>query len=722
MSVTVTPGSASVVLGASQAFVATVTNSSNTSVTWSVNGVAGGTTASGTISAAGVFTAPADLPASTAAQITATSVADTSRSATVTATIASDLVIAVTPGIAGVLLGAAQSFYATVSSSGHPDTSVRWSISGAACPSACGTLDASGNYMAPPILPNPASVTITAHSVADPSKQTSAGVTINSSFSLQLSAPGVVGPEGSAVVAATLTPVPGSNPSTVLQWSLAGSGCSGASCGVLTVVTTQPIGGGAVSTATYTAPPTPPNPNVVTIAVIPQADPSKKAQAAVMIQPGVGVSLLPAVATLAGLHRVTLTAQVFGSSNTAVTWSVNGIANGNGSVGQICVVANNPCQPLPSGNNLQVDYQAPGAISTPNPVTVQVASVADSTRNATALITVLNHVLVTVLPSSVTLAPLAVQAFAATVLGASNQNVVWQVQGTACSTAGPCGSIDANGIYTAPGAAPSPNSVQIVAISADDTLQSGTANVTIATGASILALHPASVYAGAANGFTLRVDGGNFAASSPGPGSVLLIGGTARTTTCTSVSECTAPVTPADVAAVGSVAVQIRNPDATTSNSVSLVVAAQNIADEVISLTSAAPIAASKDIVVVEPTTAGISVPGDDLDLTVGALGAFSVANNSCSLAGNPVVLQRPASGVATTDICAFSPGGLDTSMAYTVTGPGDVTVIAKQPLGLGIIHLTLQVSATALPGTRTLFIQNTNFDKTAASGALEVQ
>jgi hypothetical protein len=173
---------------------------------------------------------------------------------------------------------------------------------------------------------------------------------------------------------------------------------------------------------------------------------------------------------------------------------------------------------------------------------------------------------------------------------------------------------------------------------------------------------------------------------------------------------------------VGSVAVQIRNPDATTSNSVSLVVAAQNTADEVISLTSAAPIAASKDIVVVEPTTAGISVPGDDLDLSVGALGPFSVANNSCFLAGNPAVLLRPVSGVATADICAFSPGGLDTSMAYTVTGPGDVTVIAKQPLGLGIIHLTLQISATALPGARTLFIQNTNFDKAAASGTLEVQ
>ena len=68
------------------------------------------------------------------------------------------------------------------------------------------------------------------------------------------------------------------------------------------------------------------------------------------------------------------------------------------------------------------------------------------------------------------------------------------------------------------------------------------------------------------------------------------------------------------------------------------------------------------------------------------------------------------------------SAGGLDTSMLYTVTGPGDLTVIAKQPAGLGIIHLTLQISAAAILGARTLFIQNTNLDKTAASGALEVQ
>jgi hypothetical protein len=260
-----------------------------------------------------------------------------------------------------------------------------------------------------------------------------------------------------------------------------------------------------------------------------------------------------------------------------------------------------------------------------------------------------------------------------------------------------------------------------VAISSDDPSQSGIANVTISTGANILALHPSSVYAGAAQGFTLRVDGSGFAASSPGPGSAMLIGGTARITTCTSALECTAPVTAADVAAAGSVSIQIQNPSGTKSNAVALIVAAPNLSDEVIALSSSAPAATGKDIVVVDPTTAGVSVPGNDLDLNVAALGQFITSSNSCTLGGSAIPLQRPASGTSTADICIFSQSGLDTSMTYTVSGSGDVAVIAKQPAGLGIIHLTLQIPANAAPGARTLFLQNTNLDKTAASGVLEV-
>jgi hypothetical protein len=65
---------------------------------------------------------------------------------------------------------------------------------------------------------------------------------------------------------------------------------------------------------------------------------------------------------------------------------------------------------------------------------------------------------------------------------------------------------------------------------------------------------------------------------------------------------------------------------------------------------------------------------------------------------------------------------GLEAGMDYTVSGPADVAVIGKQPVGLGIIHLTLQISSSAARGPRTLFIENSNKDKAAATGALEVK
>jgi len=655
-------------------------------------------------------------------QITATSHADSTKSGAVTLAITSDITLNLTPNPASVELGATQTFQTAVTSSGHPDTSRRWSLSGPACTSGCGTVDASGKYTAPQILPSPASVTLTAQSVADPSKQVSVVASITSSFSLQLSAPSSVPVGGTATIVATLTPIPGSNPSPALSWALSGPGCSGNSCGTLTVVTTQSTSANSVAdSAKYTAPATAPSPNTVTVTVTSQADPSKKAQATLAIQPGVSVNVSPSTATLAANHRVTLSAQVNGTTNTSVIWSVNGIAGGNTTFGQICSVGSNPCQTMTSATTLQVEFLAPGAIPSPNPVSASAVSAADSTKSASAQITVINHVLVSVQPGSVTLAALAVQGFTASVLGTSNQNVVWQVQGAACSTAGVCGTITPSGTYTAPSAAPSPDAIQVVAISSDDTSQSGVANVTISAGANILALHPSSVYAGAAQGFTLRVDGSGFAASSPGPGSAMLIGGTARLTTCSSALECTAPVTAGDVAMSGNVSIQIQNPNGTKSNAVALIIAAPNLSDDVIGLSSSAPAATGKDIVVVDPTTAGVSIPGNDLDLNVAALGQFVTASNMCTLGGNAIPLQRPASGTSTADICIFSQSGFDTSMTYTVSGPGDVAVIAKQPAGLGIIHLTLQIPANAATGARTLFIQNTNLDKTAASGVLEV-
>jgi DNA-binding beta-propeller fold protein YncE len=59
-------------------FIACVTGSQNTGVTWSVNGTAGGTTATGTISGSGLFTAP--NTAESGVTITATAAADSNES------------------------------------------------------------------------------------------------------------------------------------------------------------------------------------------------------------------------------------------------------------------------------------------------------------------------------------------------------------------------------------------------------------------------------------------------------------------------------------------------------------------------------------------------------------------------------------------------------------------------------------------------------------------
>src|SRR5256714_9053540 len=235
--ITLTPPAAEAVLGNTLTFVATVTNSNDTNVSWSVNGVRGGNATIGTISAVGVYPAPADLPSPATAQITATSHADASKFASASLTIVSDIAISLSPTTTTVELGAAQIFQPSITSSGHPDTAVRWSVSGAGCATSCGSVDASGRFTAPQILPSPATLTVTAQSLADPSRHASGAVAITSNFSLALSAPGNITTGGTATIAAMLTPVAGSNPTSGVSWTVAGAASRGAACGAVPAVT-----------------------------------------------------------------------------------------------------------------------------------------------------------------------------------------------------------------------------------------------------------------------------------------------------------------------------------------------------------------------------------------------------------------------------------------------------------------------------------------------------
>ncbi len=80
--VTVTiSGAAQTRLGQQTQFTAAVANTTSQAVTWQVNGVTGGASATGTISAAGLYTAPSALPSGNAVTIGATAQASSSAAA-----------------------------------------------------------------------------------------------------------------------------------------------------------------------------------------------------------------------------------------------------------------------------------------------------------------------------------------------------------------------------------------------------------------------------------------------------------------------------------------------------------------------------------------------------------------------------------------------------------------------------------------------------------------
>src|SRR5437764_13338825 len=87
VSVTISPILATVAAGGTQQFSAVVQNTSNTAVTWQVNGVTGGNATVGTISSSGLYTAPGVVPNPATVTVTAVSQADATKSAAAQVTI-----------------------------------------------------------------------------------------------------------------------------------------------------------------------------------------------------------------------------------------------------------------------------------------------------------------------------------------------------------------------------------------------------------------------------------------------------------------------------------------------------------------------------------------------------------------------------------------------------------------------------------------------------------
>jgi len=94
VSVTISPSLVTMATLATQPFTATVTGSSNTAVTWQVNGVSGGTSTNGVVSTTvlgtaneAIYLGPSTVPSPASVSVTAISQADPTKSATATVTI-----------------------------------------------------------------------------------------------------------------------------------------------------------------------------------------------------------------------------------------------------------------------------------------------------------------------------------------------------------------------------------------------------------------------------------------------------------------------------------------------------------------------------------------------------------------------------------------------------------------------------------------------------------
>ena len=94
----------------------------------------------------------------------------------------------------------------------------------------------------------------------------------------------------------------------------------------------------------------------------------------------VSVSISPSLATMATLATQSFTATVSGSSNTAVTWQVNGISGGNSTAGLVSTTV--------LGTTNEAIFLAPSTVPSPASVSVTAVSQADPTKSATATVTI----------------------------------------------------------------------------------------------------------------------------------------------------------------------------------------------------------------------------------------------------------------------------------------------------------------------------------------------
>ncbi|MGD0324240.1 MAG: hypothetical protein ABSD45_10945 [Terriglobia bacterium] len=470
-----TPTSAQIVpVNGTLAITAAVANTTNTAVTWTVNGVTNGNSAYGTISGSGLtvtYNAPPTVPGTATFNITATSQADSTKSASVSVTISAGVAVSMTTPTGPQNLVVSSTLGFTASVTGTSNTGVTWTVNGITNGNATyGTITGTGltvTYTAPAAMPSPATFNVTATSVADTTKSASVSVTILPPVAVSIVTPTNLTQNIAVNGTLAITAAVANTSNTAVTWTVNGITNGNATYGTIS---------GTGLTVTYTAPAAVPSPATFNVSATSVADNTKSASVSVTILPGVVVSITTPTGaqSLAVNATLGITASVTGTANTGVTWTVNGVTNGNATYGTI------------SGSGLSVTYDAPAAVPSPATFNVTATSVADTTKSASVSVTITPPPAVAVSITSPTNLTQSVVvngtlAITAAVANTSNTAVTWTVNGVTNGNA-TYGTIAGSGLsvtYDAPAAVPSPATFNVTATSVADNTKSASVSVTI---------------------------------------------------------------------------------------------------------------------------------------------------------------------------------------------------------------------------------------------------
>ncbi len=161
----VSPATVTLGPGGRQAFTASVTNTTDTGLLWSIS------PATGSISTTGVYTAPALLSADSVVTVKAASAADPSKAATATVSLKRTSGIGVSISPLTPTLGSDETRQFTAAVTNTSNTAVVWSAT-------AGTISSTGLYKAPAGISTNTSATVKATSVADATRSASTTVTL----------------------------------------------------------------------------------------------------------------------------------------------------------------------------------------------------------------------------------------------------------------------------------------------------------------------------------------------------------------------------------------------------------------------------------------------------------------------------------------------------------------------------------------------------------------